>query len=471
MSRINTNVQSLVATRVYNRQYSAQNLALTRLSTGLRINTGKDDPPGLIASEALRSSRTAIKAAQYNIVRAENVVSVAESGLSEINRLLTDLEDLVDKSANEAGLTDAERDANQLEIDAILSSINRIAGATEFQGRKLLSGALEYTTSGVATSSFSSVSILAAKIPNQGYRDVVVNVYASAQLARLVYSGATVANSVTIEVGGNQGNETLSFISGTTIGSIRDAVNQNSELTGVSAFVSGTSLVFNSTEYGSSQFVSVKAISGSFSVGGGDAGLEKDFGRDVGVTFNGINASSDGLTARVQSSVLSLEIDLTEERALRIGAKTFQITGGGADFQITPSVTLAGLESIGIPQVSSGRLGRASLGYLSSLATGQANSVNSGNFSTAQRILRVAQTQVAELRGRLGAFQKNILSTMSNSLDVALENTTAAESTIRDADFASETSDLTRSQILVQSASNALRLANIQPQGVLQLLG
>ena len=471
MSRINTNVQSLIATRVYNSQYTAQNQALTRLSTGLRINTGKDDPPGLIASEALRATKTAIEAAQYNIVRAGNVVSVAESGLAEINRLLTDLEELVDKSSNEAGLTDAERNANQLEIDAILTSINRIAKTTEFQGKKLLGGALEYTTSGAVASSFATVSVLGAKLNPGSYQDVSVNVYASAQTARLVYSGATISQGVTVEIGGNIGTEALSFVSGTTIGSIRDAVNQNTVLTGVSAAVSGSSLVFNSTEYGAKQFVSVKAIEGTFAVSGGDAGSDKDFGRDVGVTINGINAVTDGLTARIQSSVLSIQIELTEDRATNVGSKLFQITGGGADFMITPTVSLAGMESLGIPSVSSSRLGRASLGFLNSLGTGQTNSVASRNFATAQRIVREAQTQTAELRGRLAAFQKNTLTTMANSLGIAFENTTAAESAIRDADFATETSNLTRSQILVQSASTALRLANVQPQSVLQLLG
>ena len=93
------------------------------------------------------------------------------------------------------------------------------------------------------------------------------------------------------------------------------------------------------------------------------------------------------------------------------------------------------------------------------------------NFQTAQNIVRAAQTQISQIRGQLGGFQKSTLETTANALRVTLENTTAAESSIRDTDFAEETSNLTRSQILVQSATNVLRLANAAPQSVLALLG
>ena len=99
MSRINTNIQSLLATRVLNKNSRALNQSLERLSTGLRINRGKDDPAGLIASEGLRSSKVAITAAIDNANRANNVIGIAEAGLDEVNRLLLELENLVDRSA------------------------------------------------------------------------------------------------------------------------------------------------------------------------------------------------------------------------------------------------------------------------------------------------------------------------------------------------------------------------------------
>ena len=101
----------------------------------------------------------------------------------------------------------------------------------------------------------------------------------------------------------------------------------------------------------------------------------------------------------------------------------------------------------------------------------EANAMSSDNLYTAQRIVDDAIKDVSTLRGRLGAFQKNILETNINSLSVALENVTASESIVRDADFATETAALTRAQILVQANTSILSLANAMPQSVLALLG
>jgi flagellin len=484
MSRINTNIPSLVAQRVLNAQNNALTTSLYRLSTGYRINTGKDDPAGLIASENLRAEKQAINAALTNVARANNIVASAEGGLVEINSLLLELEDLIDRSANEAGISEDERDANQLQIDAILESINRIANNTEFQGRKLLSGELAYTTSGVAGASdyFDNVAINAAKIPANGYRSVTVEVTGSAQLARMVYdASATGSGTVTIQITGKLGSEVFTFASNTAVADMATAINQSKDMTGVSAYVSGTgstaALVMTSTQYGSSQFVTVKVLDGAAyftALQAGDAGDETDYGQDASVKINGVTAITDGLRASVRSNALSVDIDLTARfgtMATAQTSKTFTITGGGADFMISPTVSLAGLASMGIQAVDTGSLGNATYGYLSSLATGQSNALSTGNYAQAQRIVRAAQEQVAQLRGRLGAFQKNSLETVANSLRVTLENTMAAESSIRETDFASETSNLTRSQILVQSAINTLRLANAQPQTVLALLG
>ncbi|RMF81892.1 MAG: flagellin [Planctomycetota bacterium] len=477
MSRINTNIPSMIAQRVFNAQNRGLSESLTRLSTGLRINTGKDDPAGLIASEALRTEKVAIGAAITNVSRANNVVSTAEGGLDEINKLLTELEDLVDRSANVDGISEDERDANQLQIDAIIDSINRIANSTEFQGKKLLSGELDYTTSGIDTNNFTDVAINSARVPNGGVRDVIVEVTQSAQLANLIYSGtATGSGTTTLQIVGANGAETLSFGSATAISAVATAVNASTELTGVTARVSGSNLVFESTDYGSDQFVTVRALQGTFTVTGGDSGTDTDRGRDAGVLINGITANVRGLNARLQSTTLSVEMRLSSTFGTTLGSDSFSVTGGGALFQISPTVELSGQANIGIRAVSAGSLGNNVDGFISSLASGQTNALtqpdgSDGNFAVAQRIIRAAQTQVAELRGRLGAFQKDTLETTANALAITLENTTAAESTIRDTDFASETSNLTRAQILVQSATNTLRLANTQPQTILSLLG
>ena len=148
VSRINTNVASLIAQRTLGSQNMGLNKSLQRLSTGLAINRGADDPAGLIASENLRSEKAAINAAITNAERAVQVVNVAEGGLQEVSNLLVELQSLVSSTANEAGVSDEEKDANQLQIDSILQTIDRIANATSFQGEKLLNGNFDYQTSG-----------------------------------------------------------------------------------------------------------------------------------------------------------------------------------------------------------------------------------------------------------------------------------------------------------------------------------
>lgn len=485
MSRIVTNVPSMIAQRVLRNNNSQLNTSLNRLSTGFKINAGKDDPAGLIASEALRSEKTALNAAMYNISRANNVIATAEGGLVEINKLLLELEDLVDKSANSSGISEDERDANQLQIDSILASIDRFANTTEFQGRRLLSGELDYDTSAVNSSLLQGVSINAARVPNGEYRDVKVEMTASAQVATMLYTASAVSgtgsgNSVTIEVVGNKGTEVITFGSGTTVTEMARAINASKELTGVSATASaGSGLQLFSTNYGSSQFVSVNIIEEngtnfSTSLQRGDGGDTKDYGRDATVRINGNAAVTDGLHASIRTSVLSLDIDLSESFGTMGSGSTeteFYILGGGSNFMISPTVNLAGLSSLGIPSVTTSNLGNVADGRLSTLATGKNNALSSGNHDVAQRIVREAQSQISFLRGRLGAFQKDTLDTTMNSLLVTYENTSAAESTIRETDFATETANLTRSQILVQSATNTLRMANSNPQNVLALLG
>jgi flagellin len=479
MSRINTNIQSLVARRVLNRNNEAFSTSINRLSTGLRINSGKDDPAGLIASENLRASKAAINAAIDNSIRADNIVSIAEGGLQELNSLLLELETLVDQSANEAGLSQAEVAANQLQIDTILSSVNRLASSTEFSGKKLLNGAFNFTTSGNTFSdlNISAVNVKSAKIPNGASRSVVVEVLSASDFAFVSANGGGSAGALsaatTLQIQGNLGAEVLSFASGTTASAIAAAVNQSTALTGVQASVASASgieyVTYQSSELGSDQFVSVDVLSGAYTTT-----TTRDTGVDGTVTINGTSATVAGRVASINTSSLSVDLTLSLDfaRGLTSGNNaTFDVTGGGAIFSISPKVGLAGQEAIGIQSVSSGSLGNGVTGFLSSLGSGQANDLASKNFATAQSIIREAQTQVSTLRGRIGAFQRNTLQTTINSLRVAFENTAAAESAIRDTDFARETSELTRSQILVNSSTSTLQLANAAPQNVLSLLG
>jgi flagellin len=150
--------------------------------------------------------------------------------------------------------------------------------------------------------------------------------------------------------------------------------------------------------------------------------------------------------------------------------KSFGITGGGAQFALGSKVTETDKANIGIQSVSTSSLGNGVVGYLSSLASGGANSLDAKSLVGAQNILDASIKQVSQLRGRLGAFQKFQIGSTVNALGVAYENASAAESAIRDTDFAEETSNLTRAQILSQAANTILAQANAAPQSALNLL-
>ena len=193
MTRINTNVPSLVAQNNLQASNSDLNSALTRLSTGLRINSAKDDPAGLIASEALRSEITGLNKAITNTRRAGQIITTADSAMGQINSLLNDVRGLVVEAANTGALSSEEIAANQLQIDSSLEAINRIAQSTTFQGRKLLDGSLDYVSTIGAATSVADSSIQSAQLGASGSLtvDVVVDTaasQASSNVSRRIYN-------------------------------------------------------------------------------------------------------------------------------------------------------------------------------------------------------------------------------------------------------------------------------------------
>jgi len=524
MSRINTNVPSLIAQRVLGQNTFALGTALERLSTGLRINRGKDDPAGLIASQNLRAEKAALQQAINNAERADQVVNIAEGGLEEIASLLNELQALVTETANSAGLSVEERLASQLQIDSVLQTIDRVAAATSFQGLKLLNGNLDYSIESVSAN-VESFRVNGAKLNYGETLSVDVLVVASAQVGGFFLSfGANNLNlggpsdsdgaseSFVLEIAGPNGSRELSFASGTQLSDVAAAINSFVAVTGVRATVSGTTGIrLESTGFGSDQFVSVKivddgAIGTASNIGiynlqaqdanAADTSSSVDFadatnritdsGQDISATINGITATTRGTLARISTDFLDIEVDLAYDtasanaNAARLGTvNALTITGGGADFQLASRVDIAGRVSLGIQNVAVRDVGRTivdvsgtpSTFLLKDLGTGRELNVVDGNLDAAQKVIETTIREISSLRGRLGAFQKNTIGATIRSLGISFENTTAAESVIRDTDFADETAQLTRAQILVASTTNVLAISNTQPQSVLQLLG
>jgi flagellin len=437
----------------------------------------------LIASESLRSEIRGLSTAISNSERATHVISTADAALAEVSKMLLEIKALVNQTSNSGAVSGDEILANQLQVDSLLESINRVANSTQFNGKKLLNGELGYTTSGLSATNIARLQLFGARVFGGASQQVTVQVTQSAQTAAItigVGGGVGVSasghlppsNNITIEVRGNLGTELFNFAGSTTIAQIATTITNAANLTGVSATNSATGLSFNSTGFGSSQFVSVRTISGTFTVVPGDQGDYEDAGRDAGVLVNGQSATVDGLIARLRANGLDLVAELTETFGTTLGTDTFTVTGGGANFQIGPQVNANGLLSIGIPSLVTSNLGNSVNGYLNSLGTGGTNEiVDSDNHTTAELIVSEAISQVATLSGRLGGLQSNQIETNLNSLRTALENVTASESAIRDTDYAVEVSKLTRAQIMLQSTTQMLGVANQIPAFVLSLLG
>src|SRR3954471_9969008 len=211
MSRINTNISSLQAQHRLGRNNADLSTRMERLSSGLKINSGKDAPAGLIASETLRSEIAGINQAIDNSSRANNVINTAEGALSEVNSLLLEVQGLTNEAANTGALSPEEIKANQLQVDAILNSVNRIANTTQFGGVKLLNGQLDFQTSGVATSAIEITQINAAKIPAGGSVSIAVQVTNSAEVGTVTFAASGIGTApTTIEIAGNTGTEQLS---------------------------------------------------------------------------------------------------------------------------------------------------------------------------------------------------------------------------------------------------------------------
>lgn len=575
MTRINTNVPSLVAQNRLQASNSDLNSALTRLSTGLRINSGKDDPAGLIASEALRSEITGLNKAVTNTRRAGQIITTADSAMGQINSLLNDVRGLVVEAANTGALSSEEIAANQLQIDSSLEAINRIAQSTTFQGRKLLDGSLDYTSTVGTIASVADSSIQSAQLGTSGSLtvDVVVDaaatqasstvsaagfttaaaandtfvtgtdsititaastgsdfndvqvafvddngggaetaVYDAAQRTLTVtYDSASstitdVATAITTEgtftgavVGANGGDafveptttpstgktggevlnadlvfqltgsggaETFNFSAGTSKDQIASAISLVSDSTGVSASVAAGVLTVTSTDYGSDSLVDIDVISeGTGGTFGASLSAARSVGTDISATVNGVEADGVANTLSINTSTLDLSLTVDAGSSTNF---SFNITGGGATFQLGADVTSTQQASIGIASVSTGQLGGAS-GRLYELGSGQAKSLTNDVGGAADVIDEVIN-KVTSVRGRLGAFQSTTLESNLVSLNETAANLQEAESSIRDADFAAESANLTRAQILVQSGTNVLALANQNPQNVLALL-
>jgi flagellin len=518
---INTNVASLNSQRNLSSSQASLQTSLQRLSSGLRINSAKDDAAGLAISDRfsaqIRGNTTAARNANDGISMAQT----AEGGLSTAGDLLQRIRELAVQSANGTNST-SDRASIQGEVASLSQELDRVANTTQFNGQNVLDGSLTSAQFQVGANSGQTINI---GIQSAKASDIGNNTLSA------VYGDTAnqLSSAVASTTGWNQNNataQTLSITSGngtTTSVSVaaKDSaktiaanVNATTNQSGVSATASTSATLagFTATSSGSVQFqlrgdnsntTDTNPVTISAQVKNGDlSALAQAINAQVGTT--GVSASieldqasgnktiklsnssgSDIQIANTNTATDDVMVGKTVAGAAKPAVGTTAAVGGD-----TSTVIAAGTAPVaGVPgQVATvgGHLDFSSASGFSIVGgdstiidTGSAGSnlqsVSKIDVSTvdgsnaALKTIDAALAQIDSNRASLGAIQNRFTSTISN-LNTTTENLTASRSRIQDTDFASETANLTRGQILQQAGTAMLAQANSLPNGVLSLL-
>ncbi|MFK8053599.1 MAG: flagellin [Woeseiaceae bacterium] len=475
---INTNVASLNAQRNLSRSQSLLSTSLERLSTGLRINSAKDDAAGLAISERFTTQIRGLDQAVRNASDGISLAQTSESALGELTSNLQRVRELAVQSANATNST-SDRAALDNEVQQRLAEVERIASQTSFNGLKVLDGSFGNAafqvganvgekinislTTGVRTSQIGQIAQQTGANPVQATQVI------GGELTIAIGSGAAIA------VGNADSNSAKDAVAAVNSASI-SGLTATAETTAVSAFTTITdgatatgdeaySLVINGVDiYGSED------VTGTNDITGADfAERVNQSANETGVTatFAGGNVTftaSDGRNIDITQTNVGTEVvgGLTTAAVAADSAGTLTTTRG--------NVTLSASENI----TFGGSVGAAALGFTDNIVvdttgidTVTVDTVE--NAETAIQRIDSALTTISSLRSEFGAIQNRFESTIAN-LQTVSENLSASRGRILDADFAAETAQLTKAQILQQAGVSVLTQANAQPQLALSLL-
>ncbi len=471
--RINTNISAMGALRNLNSTNIEANRSITRLSTGLRINSGADDPAGLIISETFRAQIAGIDQAVRNNQDAMNFAKTAEGALNEIGTLLKDARALAVAGANSATLSESQVQANQSQLNSIAESISRIAQQTQFGGKKLIDGSAGVVASSISAANVSYINFGGTFNGQAITADslVTVNVTTDAERASLTGSRTFALATTTMTAGSFSLNgKTFTTSSSDTISDVVAKINESSEVTGVTAsWTAGAGVVLTSKAYGANAEVNLNDASGVLLSAAGatsDAGVNAV--ASVSVTVGGSAAT----VTFDQGSGLNLRdsygntITMTENGNLLAAATSVgQLNVGTTQFQIGANAGQTAGLSLG--NFASSQLGS---GVVSGLNLSNLDITSGAAATQAMQVIDKAIEEVSGSRGAIGNFMRNTLESQVRNLGVAKENLAASESAIRDADVAEEMTKFTKLQILQQSGLAMLAQANSAPQSVLSLL-
>lgn len=473
MFRINTNTLAMGALRNLNRTSMEAGSVMTRLSSGLRINSAADDPAGLQISEGFKSQIASINQAVQNNQAASNFAKTAEGALGEVAGLLKDARSLALANSNDATLSADQKQANQNQLNSIMASIDRISTNTQYGSKKLLDG-----SAGVGATVVKSATVASALIgprfgTSSSYVDISTNgnfdVTVSTAAVKATVTGAALTATTAVGAAGNLTINGVGFAvsANMTNQQVLDAVNARSDDTGVRAAITGGNMVFTAVNEGTgSNNIQITndvaglgfAAVGTRTLGSGTAGVNAvaDFTFAGGTAITLTAQATDGRSFKDSYGNL---IKLTSAGAGTAATTTgiIAMTTGSAQFQI-------GANAGQTTSLSLGSSSASSLG-LSSLDITTTSGVN-----TALTSIDSAISNVSVQRGSIGNFLKNVIESNVRSLGVAKENLSAANSAIEDADVAEEMTRFTQLQILQQSGMSMLAQANSSSQSILSLL-
>jgi flagellin len=465
------NIASLNAQRNLNHSQSALQTSLQRLSSGLRINSAKDDAAGMAITERFTSQIRGLNQAARNANDAISLAQTAEGALGEITNNLQRIRELAVQSAN---ATNGQTDRNALQNEAaqLTAEIDRVASQSSFNGVKLLDGtftsqAFQVGADAGETIAVSSISSARTSALGASYSATTTG---TAVNTTAITGGNVTINGVAIN---NSASDGVSTVSATASAKAKAAAINSTSGTGVTATanataVAGTSMVTAAL----TGTITINGVAtGSITTGGGTLAADRTavtaainaISAATGVIATNTGADATGVTLaaadgrNIQHSFTTLTAAATGIGAAATTQGTLTLTSSG-----TSGITIGGTVAVlGSPaSVVSALTGTA----VSALDIGSASGAN-----TAITSIDAALATVNTSRAQLGAYQNRFTSTIAN-LQTTAENLSASRSRIQDADFAAESAQLTRGQILQQAGTAMLAQANALPNGVLALL-
>jgi len=473
---INTNISALAAQSSLRKTGLAQDTSMERLSTGIRINNAKDDAAGLAITTRMTANIRGISAAIRNANDGISLTQTAEGSLTAIGDNLQRIRELAVQSAN-TGNNASDRNAMNAEATQLIAEIDRVASNSAFNGIKLLDGSFQNQSlqvgSGNDTNDRITISIGNAKASALGVGSG--SSYSTTTTSNAVTSAAiTTAGSVTIN-GFNVGVPVSDGVSSTggTASAIAKAaaINAITGQTGVTAVVGATTVAATAGSATATTFT--LGVNGVTITGTTDA-TAKGAASSIAAAINAVS-SQTGVTASVDAGATgAYTLTAADGRNIELTATSVGSSGITAGVNYGKlSLTSSQSAGITVGGTSAAAIG-ATATYNVATATAGAgvSSLNLTTVSGAQAALSTldqAINTVTDSRASMGAYQNRLSATISN-LETTSVNLSASRSRILDTDYAKETTNLAKSQIITQAATAMLAQANQSAQSVLALL-